>query len=116
MPFKLAQRPAYFTTLMQKVFCTFNNFSFFHMGNALVHDSNEEHHLEHLKMIFLRIRKGLKLKLSKYAFFKRHLQYLGHLISGVGNISFEGKSGFTSKSSAPKDVTETRHIKGLASY
>ena len=46
----------------------------------------ESHHLKHLKMIFQKIREvGLKLKLSKCAvFFKRHFQYLGHLISGEG--------------------------------
>ena len=53
------------------------------MINVLVHDSSEIDHLEHLKMIFQKIREaGLKLKLSKCAISKRHLQYLGHLISG----------------------------------
>ena len=55
------------------------------MDDVLVHDSYQNDHLEHLKMIFQNIREaGLKLKLSKCAFFKRQLQYLGHLIAGEG--------------------------------
>ena len=71
MPFGLAQGPVYFTALIQKVLDTLTNFCFFHMDDVLVHDSNEEDHNEHLKMIFLKIREtGLKLKLSKCALFK----------------------------------------------
>ena len=69
---------------MQKVLGQFN-FCFFHMADVLVHDSNENYHFQHFKMIFQKIREaGLKLKLFKYAHFKSHLQYLGHLISGKG--------------------------------
>ena len=58
---------------------------FFHMDDVLLHDSSKNDHSEHLKMIFQKIREaGLKLKLSKCAFFKRHFKYLGHLISGEG--------------------------------
>ena len=62
--------PAYFTALMQKVLDQFNDFCFFHMDYVLVHESSEKDHLEHLKMIFQKIREaGLKLKLLKCAFF-----------------------------------------------
>ena len=56
----------------------------------VVHDASETDHLEHLKMIFQKIReKGLKVKLSKCAFFKRHLQYSGHLISVEGILALK---------------------------
>ena len=41
MHFGLAQGPAYFTALLQKVLGQFNYICFFHMKNALVHDSSE---------------------------------------------------------------------------
>ena len=42
-------------------------------------------HLEHLEEIFNRLKTvGLKLKLEKCCFFKKHIQYLGHLISAEG--------------------------------
>ena len=71
MLFGLAQGQAYFTDLLQKVLGTLNDFCFFHMDDMLVYDSNEEEHLKHLKLILTKNRgAGLKLKLSKVAFFK----------------------------------------------
>ena len=53
---------------------TVNDFCFFHIDDVLIHDSNEEDQLKHVKMIFEEITKaGLKLKLSKCAFFKKPL-------------------------------------------
>ena len=49
MPYGLAQGSAYFTSLMQKVLGAFNKLCFFHMDNVLVHNSNEEDNLKHLK-------------------------------------------------------------------
>ena len=70
---------------MHKVLGTLNNFFFFNMEDALVYVSNEEDHIEHLKMIFTKKQEtGLTLKLLKCAFFKRHLQYLRHLIYSEG--------------------------------
>ena len=52
------------------------------MDDLLVNVANENDHLEHLKLIFQKIREAdLKLKPSRCAFFKRPLQYLGNLIS-----------------------------------
>ena len=69
MPFGLAQGPSYFTALMQKVFGQYNDFCFFYLDDGLVHDGSTNDHLEHLKLIFQKIREaGLKLKLSKCEF------------------------------------------------
>ena len=46
---------------------------------------NEEEHLQHLEIIFERLREaGLKLKRSKCSFMKMHTEYLGHIISEKG--------------------------------
>ena len=93
MPFRLAQGPAYLTALMQKLIDTLNDFCFFHMDDMLAHDWNEDNHLQHLKIIFMNIKEAmLKLKLPKCAFFKRHLQYLGHLFSGERIYPLRAKS------------------------
>ena len=64
---------------------TFNNFCFLHMHDVVVHDSNGEYHLKHLKIIVRKVREaGLKLELSECASFKWCLQNLGHLMSGEG--------------------------------
>ena len=71
MPFGLAQETAYFTALMQKILGQFNNICFFYMDDVLVHDASKNNHLEHLILIFQKIREaGLKLKLSKCTFLR----------------------------------------------
>ena len=62
MSFGLAWGPTHCAALMKKVLGTFHDF---YMDNVLMYDSNEEDHFEHLKIMFLQIRKaGLKLNLS----------------------------------------------------
>ena len=44
-----------------------------------------ETHLKHLRILFERLRSAdLKLKEVKCNFLKKHIQYLGHIISGEG--------------------------------
>ena len=44
-----------------------------------------ETHLKHLRVLFKRLRSTyLKLKEVKCNFLKKHIQYLGHIISGEG--------------------------------
>ena len=44
-----------------------------------------ETHLKHLRTLFKRLRSAdLKLKEIKCNFLKKHIQYLGHIISGEG--------------------------------
>ena len=51
-----------------------------------------ETHLKHLRSIFERLRSAdLKLKEVKCNFLKKHIQYLGHIISGEGIASVPEK-------------------------
>ena len=56
------------------------------------------------------------INLSKCAFFKRQIQYLGHLILGKGMYSMKEKVEKILDLASPRDVTETRHIIKLAFY
>ena len=76
---------------MQKVLGQFND-CFIYMDDVLVYDANKNDHLDHLKLIFEKIREaGLKLKHLKYTFFKRHLQYYRTSFSGEGVYPFKEK-------------------------
>ena len=56
---------------MQNVCGQSNNICLFNMDDALVHDVCEVDHIEHLKIIFQKIREtGLKLKLTTCEFLK----------------------------------------------
>ena len=58
---------------------------FGHLDNILVFSPEMESHLGHLRLLFERLRStNLKLKEVKCNFLKKHIQYLGHIVSGKG--------------------------------
>ena len=83
-PFGLAQAPAYFQRLINEVLAPFD-FAFGHLDDILIYSPDVATHLQHLEMIFQRLREAdLKLKKEKCNFLKKHIQYLGHIVSGEG--------------------------------
>ena len=83
-PFGLAQAPAYFQRLINEVLAPFD-FAFCYLDNILIYSPDVATHLKHLEMIFQRLREAdLKLKMEKCSFPKKHIQYLGHIVSGDG--------------------------------
>ena len=90
VPFGLAQVPAYFS---------------------------EEEHLQHLEEIFNHIRRaGLKLKLQKCSFFKKHIQYLGHLISDEGIQPLPEKLESIAKMPTLQNAKQVKQFLGLVGH
>ena len=82
--FGLNQAPAYFQRLMNQVIKGLP-FAFVYLDDVLIHSPDIETHLKHIRILFQRLREAdLKLKDSKCNYFKTHVQYLGHLVSGKG--------------------------------
>ena len=84
VPFGLAQAPAFFQHLMNKVLdnCPF---AMTYLDDIIIFSDTEEEHLAHIEEIFRRLEAAdLKMKRSKCDFFKKHIHYLGHLISADG--------------------------------
>ena len=82
--FGLAEAAAYFQELICKVI---GNVPYVmgYLDDIIIFSKIEEEHLQHIADIFKKLCKaGLKLKLSKFSFFQKELQYLGHLISEEG--------------------------------
>ena len=103
VPFRLAQAPAYFQKLINDVLkgC---NFAMGYLDDIIIYSRSEKEHLEHLEEIFTRLKTaGLKLKLEKRCFFKKHIQYLGHLISADGIQPLPEKLESIAKMPAPKN-------------
>ena len=83
-PFGLTQAPAYFQRLINKMIKGLP-FAFGYLDDVLIHSPDIESHLQHMRILFQRLREAdLKLKDSKCTYFKTHVQYLGHLVSGKG--------------------------------
>ena len=85
-PFGLMQAPAYYQRLINKVLVRLN-FALDNLDNILIHSPDVPTHLIYMRQLFQRLREAdLKLNREKCRsnFFKSHIQYLGHLISGEG--------------------------------
>ena len=116
VPFGLAQAPAYFQKLINDVLkgC---NFAMGYLDDIIIYSRSEKEHLEHLEEIFTRLKTaGLKLKLEKCCFFKKHIQYLGHLISADGIQPLPEKLESIAKMPAPKNPKEVKQFLGLVGY
>ena len=116
VPFGLAQAPAYFQKLISDVLKVCN-FAMGYLDNIIIYSRLEKEHLEHLEEIFTRLKAaGLKLKLEKCCFFKKHIQYLGHLISAEGIQPLPEKLESIAKMPAPKNPKEVKQFRGLVGY
>ena len=116
VPFGLAQAPAYFQKLISDVLkgC---NFAMGYLDDIIIYSRSEKEHLEHLEEIFTqRKTAGLKLKLEKCCFFKKHIQYLGHLISADRIQPLPEKLESIAKMPAPKHPKEVKQFLRLVGY
>ena len=83
----------------------------------LIHSPDIETHLKHIRILFQRLREAdLKLKDSKCNYFKTHVQYLGHLVSGKGIKPLPGKLESVKKMPAPTTPKEIKQFLGLVGY
>ena len=88
-----------------------------YLDDIIILSKTEEEHLEHLRTIFERLREaGLKLKMSKCDLFKKHIQYLGHLISDKGIHPLPEKLESIRKMSVPTNPKEVKQFLGLVGY
>ena len=116
VPFGLAQAPAHFQKLINEVL-TDCNFAMGYLDDIIIFSKTKEEHLEHLETIFNRLREaGLKLKLQKCSFFKKHIQYLGHLISDEGIQPLSEKLESIAKMPTPKNAKQVKQFLGLVGY
>ena len=115
-PFGLAQAPAYFQRLVNEVLSGFT-FAFGYLDDILVFSPDMKSHLEHLRLLFERLRAtDLKLKEVKCNFLKRHIQYLGHIVLGEGITLLPEKLNSIQKMPPPKTPKEIKQFLGLIGY
>ena len=116
-PFGLSQAPAYFQLLIDKVLTGCSEFAMGYLDDIIIFSRSEEEHLVHLEKIFRRLQEfGLKMKREKCAFFKKHIQYLGHLVSEKGFEPLPEKLEAIKKMPAPSTSKEVKQFLGLIGY
>ena len=116
VPFGLAQAPAYFQTLINKVLDNID-FAMGYLDDIIIFSRSEEERLDHIEQVFKRLEEaGLKLSLEKCSFFKKHIQYLGHLLSEEGIQPLPEKLESIAKMPRPKNQKEVKQFLGLIGY
>ena len=114
--FGLAQAPAYFQRLVNEVLSGLT-FAFSYLDDILVYSPDMEIHLEHLRKLFMKLREtDLKLKEVKCNFLKKHIQYLGHILSGKGITPMPEKLESIKDMPPPKTPKEVKQFLGLIGY
>ena len=117
MPFGLSNAPAVFQELMSVVLQGCNNFATAYLDDIMIFSSTLEEHLEHLNIIFGKLRQhNLKLKLKKCSFLKIETNYLGFVISENGIKPDEKKVEAIRSLPVPTCVREVRSFIGMCSY
>ena len=116
VPFGLAQAPAYFQLLMNKVLKGLK-FAMTYLDDIIIFSQDELQHLEHLETVFSHLREaGLKMKRSKCDFFKSEIHYLGHLISPEGISPLPNKLDSIRHMPVPNSAKEIKQFLGLTGY
>ena len=88
-----------------------------YLDDIIIYSRSEKDYLEHLEEIFTRLKAArLKLKLEKCCFFKKYIEYLGHLISAEGIQALPEKFKSIAKMPAPKNPEEVKQFLGLVGY
>lgn len=118
MPFGLTNAPATFCTMMNNVFRPYlDKFVVVYLDDIVVYSSSLEEHKEHLRKVFLALRRHeLYAKKEKCSFAKEEVEFLGHRI-GAGRIKMdEGKVAAIRDWKEPGNVSQLRSFLGLANY
>ena len=112
----MAQAPAYFQRLINEVLAPFD-FAFGYLDDILIYSPNVKTHLKHLELIFQRLREvDLKLKMEKCSFLKKHIQYLGHIVSGDGLKPVPEKLSSIQQMPRPYILKEVKQFLGPVGY
>ena len=79
--FGLAQTPAYFQELMNGILKDFN-FGIAYLDDIIIFSKTLQEHFSHIRKVFENLRSAkLSMKMNKYNFFSKEIQYLGHILS-----------------------------------
>lgn len=118
MPFGLKNAPATFQRVMDNILKEYlHKFCFVYMDDVVIFSKSLQEHMEHLNLIFLKLRQfNLKVQLDKSEFLRKEVAFLGHVITSEGIKPNPTKLEAIKKYPIPKSVKEIKSFLGLIGY
>ncbi|RVX02376.1 Retrovirus-related Pol polyprotein from transposon 297 [Vitis vinifera] len=118
MPFGLCNAPSTFQAIMNSIFRPYlRKFILVFFYDILIYSPTWEQHLEHVQLTLAILRQHqFYVKMSKCAFGKQELEYLGHIITHRGVKVDEKKIKAMVAWPRPSNITELRGFLGLTGY
>src|SRR3954447_21463224 len=118
MPFRLTNAPATFQALVQDVLRPLlDKCVIVYIDDILIYSQDEQEHAEHLRQVLHLLRQHqLYGKISKCEFFKKSVEYLGHIISSDGISTDPKKVEVVKKWPQPKNLKDLQSFLGLCNY
>lgn len=118
IPYGLANAPTYFMRLMTMVREKLNEDDIIiYMDDVLIATHNVEENIRILRKLFKVLQEvKLTLKLEKCSFFKKSIQFLGHIVSaGCVQPGIE-KTKAVAEFKTPENIKEVQQFLGLSGY
>ena len=117
MPFGLISAPSTFQRLMDGLLNGLHNFMVAYLDDIIVHSSNWKEHMQHLEIVFNRLREaGLTVKERKCVFGCGTCVYLGHVVGGGTIKPMECKVIAVKVFQQPQSKKDVRAFLGLCGY
>jgi hypothetical protein len=118
MPFGLANAPATFERLMERILKGIQwNICLVYLDDIIVYAKDFDLAVERLNNVFNRLKTaGLKLNPSKCNLFRKQVAYLGHVVSEDGVATDHEKIEAVRIWPTPKNVRQVRSFLGTCSY
>ena len=118
VPFGLKTAPIFSQQEMNFILSDFIGVCVFvYIDDILVFSNNEEDHLNHLQLVFNRLRKvGLKLKPTTFSFGLPEVKLLGYVLNSEGIQTDPDKVAAIADLPTPTTIKEVRSLLGMTNY
>lgn len=118
MPFGLTTASDTYQGMMSNLLSPYiGKFVFCFIDDVIIFSRSAEEHLEHLKVVFEVCKAAnLRLKRSKCQFFKKKVEYLGHVMTSEGVLPSDRNVKKILEMKAPNNLSEVQSLLGTTNY